>query len=392
MSLGNLALTGLFPVRGGEVPRAKLELVRCAEGCGLVQLRETYNLAAMYGMDYGYRSGLNAGMVKHLHALIGAIQLVVELRPGDLVVDIGSNDGTSLAAYPSDVRRVGVDPTGVKFKEYYRPGIELIPDFFSATRLQKLVGDQKAKIVTSFSMFYDLEDPLAFMKEVAGALADDGVWMMEQSYLPAMLHANAYDTICHEHLEYYALRQIEWMASRCGLEVVSAEESSTNGGSSIVLLAKSARPCNGRLVVAPNVAEMRTAEVMLDLQAPHLYEAFRLRSRAASDAIEGFLRYAKSAGLRVCGLGASTKGNVLLQMIPGVHDLISAIGDVNPDKWGCVTPGTQIPIRSEDAVLAENPDFLIVLPWHFRAGFLEKAKFKGHRLVFPLPQLEVVQL
>ena len=389
MSLGDYALTGMFPKPGIRIPEAPLRLMRCLGECGLVQLADTYDLAAMYGMDYGYRSGLNAGMVAHLKTLAEQAVSFRPLKDGELVVDIGANDGTTLAGFPKTARRLGVDPTGVKFRQFYEPGIELIPDFFSGAKVKETIGKQRAAIVTSFSMFYDLEDPSAFMREVFDILADDGVWMMEQSYLQAMMRNNAFDTNCHEHLEYYGLRQIDWMAKRAGLQVLSVWETPTNGGSFVVLLAKQGAP---HWLQSSDVTRMLDAESANGLRCPGPYEAFRLRAEAASRCLEEFLRNAKKDRKLVYGLGASTKGNVLLQSIPGIADLIFAIGDVNPDKWGCTTPGTGIPIVPEEAALADNPDFLVVLPWHFRNGFLKNPKFAGRKLVFPLPQLEIVQL
>src|SRR5450759_3424359 len=218
LDLGEQMLTGVFPrEKGTKVTIGPLHLVKCMGGdsvCGLVQLEHSYDLGEMYGENYGYRSGLNASMVAHLRGKVKTILGQVALREDDLVIDIGSNDSTTLQAYPSSGRvLVGVDPTAVKFHSYYPPHIQLIPDFFSAALVKARFPGQKAKVVTSFSMFYDLEDPMGFMQQVYDVLADDGVWVFEQSYMPTMLDTNSYDTVCHEHLEFYALRQSKWMAS-----------------------------------------------------------------------------------------------------------------------------------------------------------------------------------
>ncbi|WP_363926964.1 methyltransferase domain-containing protein, partial [Polynucleobacter sp. 39-46-10] len=210
MLLENQALTGVFPkTKTEKVTSGAVELVKCtsSNGCGLVQLRQSYDLSEMYGLNYGYRSGLNASMVKHLHSKVANILGMNLLQKGDLIIDIGSNDATTLRAYPqSEYDLVGIDPTGLKFSEYYPKEILLIPEFFSADAVAKALGGKRAKVITSFSMFYDLEDPIAFAKEIEGALADDGIWIFEQSYLPAMLRTNSFDTICHEHLEFYAVK------------------------------------------------------------------------------------------------------------------------------------------------------------------------------------------
>ena len=249
LDLGEQVLTGVFPRnKRASVTSGPLRLVKCTGGdhvCGLLQLEHTYDLAEMYGLNYGYRSGLNASMVAHLRRKVDRIRANVELTPGDLVVDIGSNDSTTLQAYPdSGLTLVGIDPTGVKFHSFYPPHVQLISEFFSAALIKDRFQDRKARVVTSFSMFYDLEDPLAFMRDVHDVLADDGIWVFEQSYMPTMLATNSFDTVCHEHLEYYALRQIKWMADRVGFRIVDVEFNDVNGGSFSVTVRK--RGSDGR--------------------------------------------------------------------------------------------------------------------------------------------------
>jgi NDP-4-keto-2,6-dideoxyhexose 3-C-methyltransferase len=248
LDLGNQVLTGIFPkTREQQIESMPLRLVKCAEQsdsdpnlhCGLLQLQHTGDLSQFYGENYGYRSGLNASMVNHLRAKVQSILRLTQPQAGDLVIDIGSNDSTTLQAYPSEgLQLVGVDPTGIKFKNYYPSHIGLIPDFFSAEKVRSILGPKKAKIITSFSMFYDLEDPLGFMKQIYKVLADDGVWVFEQSYMPKMLDQLSYDTVCHEHLEYYGLRQIQWMAQKVGLTILDVEFNDINGGSFSVTVAK----------------------------------------------------------------------------------------------------------------------------------------------------------
>jgi NDP-4-keto-2,6-dideoxyhexose 3-C-methyltransferase len=391
LNLGEQMLTGVFPTsRDQQVTRGPLQLAKCIgeEGCcGLVQLRHSYDLAEMYGLNYGYRSGLNASMVRHLHAKVAKIRQHVALAPGDLVVDIGSNDSTTLQAYPADLLLVGIDPTGVKFRSYYPERIRLIADFFSAAALERELPGRKAKVVTSFSMFYDLEDPLAFMRQVHDVLDDDGVWVFEQSYLPSMLATNSYDTACHEHLEYYALKQIRWMADRVGFTIVDVEFNDINGGS-FSITARKRRP-GGETPAAVEAILAREAGDGLDTLAP--FEAFAGRVEASRAALLEFVDGERARGRRIAALGASTKGNVLLQYC-GMHPgRIEAVGEVNAEKFGALTPGTWLPIVPEDDLLASRPDFLLILPWHFRKTFLQAPKFKGRRLVFPLPVLEVVE-
>lgn len=392
LDLGEQMLTGVFPrSRDAQVTVGPLQLVKCMTvgGCGLVQLAHSYDLGEMYGDCYGYRSGLNASMVAHLHAKVARLLQRVALRPGDLVVDVGSNDGTTLAAYPEDAGAdlLGIDPTAAKFRRFYKAHVDLCADFFSAATLQALRPGKPVRILTSFSMFYDLETPMAFMQGVHDVLADDGVWVFEQSYMPTMLAALSYDTVCHEHLEYYALRQIKWMADRVGFTLVDVEFNDVNGGSFSVTAVKSIAGMRESGDVARILAQ--EAATGLDSLAP--FEDFATRTAASRAGLRAFFADARAHKKTVAALGASTKGNVLLQYCNVSTDDIAAVGEVNQDKFGALTPGTWLPIRPEAEVLAGNYDYLLVLPWHFRRHFMSNPIYAGCRLVFPLPHLEVVE-
>ena len=387
LDLGQQMLTGVFPrAKNANITMGPLRLVKCVGGdevCGLLQLQHSYDLREMYGENYGYRSGLNASMVAHLHNKVKRILGQVQLNKGDLVVDIGSNDSTTLQAYPAGPICVGIDPTGIKFSNYYPTHIQLIPDFFSAAVLRERFPGKQAKVITSFSMLYDLEDPISFMREVHDVLADDGVWMFEQSYMPTMLETNSYDTVCHEHLEFYALRQIKWMADRVGFRILDVEFNGVNGGSFSITASKA----GGDPSVCPSVQKIldREREMGLDTLVP--YQAFAERvAKSKSDMLD-FIATARTEGKTVAALGASTKGNVLLQYCSLTGKDISYIGEVNSDKFGSYTPGTWIPIIPETELLAMQPHYLIVLPWHFRRLFEENTKYSNFRLVFPLPEL-----
>lgn len=393
LDLGEQMLTGVFPrEKNARVTTGPLRLVKCTgsdEACGLVQMEHSYDLSEMYGENYGYRSGLNASMVAHLHGKVRKILNQVELRAGDLVVDIGSNDSTTLQAYPSvGPLLVGIDPTGVKFHSYYPEHIALIPDFFSAALLKERFPGKKARIVTSFSMFYDLENPMAFMQEVHEVLADDGVWVFEQSYMPTMIETNSYDTVCHEHLEFYALRQIKWMADRVGFKIIDVEFNDVNGGSFSMTVAKAL----GNEAVLPAVQKILDDERQKGFDTLVPYQAFAERAANAKRDLLAFIRAAHAEGKTVAALGASTKGNVLLQYCGMTENEISFVGEVNAEKFGCFTPGTWIPIIPETELLAREPDYVVVLPWHFRRFFVENKKFSGMNLVFPLPQIEIVKI
>jgi hypothetical protein len=265
LDLGEQVLTGIFPKsKNEEITRGPLRLVKCTGSgnvCGLLQLEHSYDLGEMYGENYGYRSGLNSSMVTHLKNKINKLLSMVSLEENDLIIDIGSNDSTTLQTYSKqdNLNLVGVDPTGIKFKEYYPDHIKLIPDFFSSSLIKEKFPDKKAKIVTSFSMFYDLEEPLKFMQDIYDILHDEGVWVFEQSYMPAMLEMNSYDTVCHEHLEFYALQQIKWMADKIGFKIIDVELNDINGGSFSIMVAKMA----SKRIQSPSVNEILEEEVII---------------------------------------------------------------------------------------------------------------------------------
>lgn len=392
LDLGNQSLTGVFPRSADEpITSGPLELVKChgETSCGLVQLRHSYDSAEMYGAGYGYRSSLNRSMVEHLQATVERLRSRVSLRSGDLVLDIGSNDGTLLSFYPADVVSVGMDPTAANFREFYLPHIEVLPEFFSATAFTARFAAGKVKIVTSMAMFYDLDEPIQFVEQVAEILSDDGVWHFEQSYLPAMLAQNAYDTVCHEHVEYYALKQIKWMTDRCGLKIVDIQVNDVNGGSFAVTVAKRSSHLRENAAL---VESMLRAEEDQQLHTLKPYDLFRERVCHHRHGLLALLTDLAKTGAKVLGYGASTKGNVVLQFCGITAGQIPAIAEVNPDKFGRFTPGTRIPIISEAEAHAMKPDYFLVLPWHFRKNLVQReAAFlqRGGRMIFPLPEIEI---
>jgi NDP-4-keto-2,6-dideoxyhexose 3-C-methyltransferase len=391
LDLGIQALTGVFPKSRTEaVTSGPLKLVKCIGGsdiCGLLQLQHSYDLKEMYGDNYGYRSGLNASMVTHLHRKVRKILERVKLENDPLILDIGSNDSTTLQAYPNHgCTLVGIDPTGSKFAAYYPAHIGLIPDFFSAEAVRQRFGNRRAAAITSIAMFYDLEEPLKFMTDICEVLAPEGIWVFEQSYMPSMLAGTSYDTVCHEHLEHYSLKQIKWMADKVGLKVIDVELNDINGGSFSVTAAK----VGSRHAVSSTVDAVLDKERKQNLDELRPYLEFADRVGRSRELLLQFIDATIQSGKSVSALGASTKGNVILQYCGISESRIPQIGDVNKDKFGSFTPGTLIPIVSEDDALNLKPDYLIVLPWHFRQFFENNPKFADRKLVFPLPFIEIV--
>jgi hypothetical protein len=391
LSLGHQTLTGVFPKDvDTEITSGPLDLVWCRK-CGLLQLGHSYDLTEMYGDNYGYRSGLNKSMVSHLSNKMHVLESFVNLKAGDVVLDIGSNDATSLKAYKTEkIRKIGIDPTGNKFKEYYTENIKLLVDFFTSANYRK-IESQKAKIVTSIAMFYDLESPINFAKDVESILDDDGIWHFEQSYMPSMLRMNSYDTICHEHLEFYSLSVIKYILEKADLKIIDVVMNAVNGGSFAVTACKSGN--NSLLSNRIVVDWLLTQETRMGIDSYAPYKDFEEKVYGHRQDLIRLIRGLKSDGKKILGYGASTKGNVLLQFCDFTAKDISAIAEVNPDKYGCFTPGTNIPIISENEALNMKPDYYLVLPWHFKEGILrreEKFLKSGGKFIFPLPEIEII--
>ncbi len=392
VDLGEQYLTGVFPRTASEVvSHGPLRLIWC-DRCHLVQLDHSYDAGEMYGDNYGYRSGLNRSMVEHLSNKCHTLERVAGLKGGDLVIDIGSNDGTLLKSYQtSSLRKVGVDPTAGKFRQYYEGDAELVVDFFSRDRVMNALGQEaRAKLITSIAMFYDLESPRSFIGDIRDTLTDDGLWHFEQSYMPSMLRLNSYDTICHEHLEFYSFTVVREMLEAEGMKVVDVWMNAVNGGSFAVTAARRQSRHPEATAIASWIMQR---EAHLGLGNPAVYRDFERRIWEHRQELRSLVHALTRAGKRIIGCGASTKGNVILQFCGLGVDDIAAISDVNEDKWGRYTPGTGIPIVSEVDGRAMRPDYMLVLPWHFKDGIVQREREfleRGGRLIFPLPEIEIV--
>jgi hypothetical protein len=390
LDLGDQALTGVFPRSAAEhVGESPLELVWC-RACTLLQLAHSHDPSEMYGENYGYRSGLNNSMAQHLARKARALEKVVQLKPGDVVLDIGSNDGTLLGSYTTDpIRRIGIDPTADRFADFYPSHVEAAPEFFSATAFQR-ISDQPARVITSVAMFYDLENPIAFARDVSDCLAEDGVWHFEQSYMPSMLRSTAYDTVCHEHLEYYSLATVRQILDHAGFKLLDVRFNRVNGGSFAVTATRATSS------LAPQRALIDwffAQEERVGLGTPAPFRQFEERVFQHRLDFTELVRTLRATGARLMGYGASTKGNVLLQFCGFTPDDIEAIAEVNSDKFDRVTPGSCIPIISEGEMRDRKPDYLVVFPWHFRDAIIKREEAylqDGGRLIFPLPEIEIV--
>jgi hypothetical protein len=384
-SLGKQAFTGIFPKYKNEtIPSGELSLVYC-DSCNLLQLENSFNKKKLYGDNYGYMSSLNSSMTFHLSTKANLLKKY-NLINGDLIIDIGSNDGTFLSFFENKFNLIGIDPTIKKFKKNYRKDIIKVANFFSKNALAPYMK-KKAKLITSIAMFYDLEDPIKFVEEVYELLDIDGIWHLELSYMPLMIKNLSYDTICHEHLEYYSLNSIKYIFDKVGFSIIDIQLNVINGGSFALTLSKN-KNSNNKVV-----EWLLNQESKDNINNISTFKKFFLKISKQKKDLKNLLENLIDMKKKVYGYGASTKGNVILQFSNINSKLLPLIGEVNPFKFNRYTPGTKIKIVSEAAIKKNKPDYLLVLPWHFKDFIVKKEKRyldSGGKLIFPLPQIEII--
>ncbi|MBI4353363.1 MAG: class I SAM-dependent methyltransferase [Candidatus Omnitrophica bacterium] len=397
IDLGEQYLQGSFVKPGKKSPpmrKIPVRLVRCdatkdEKACGLLQMLHTVPPEVLYS-TYWYRSGTNRTMREHLEGIAKEASELVG-KGNAKVLDIGCNDGTLLRSYPKAFVKFGVDPSEITAG--IDGDIRVIRDLFPSPELTKETKGEKFDIITAIAMFYDLEDPVSFVRDVKENLAPEGVWVFEMSYMPLMLKMNSYDTICHEHLEYYSLAVIETILKKAGMKLVRVGLNDINGGS---IRCYAAHVDNFKFTKPEFLEEikaLRQEEFDLELDTDKPYRDFQRRIDAHREELVKLLKELKRKGKKVHVYGASTKGNTILQFCGINHSTIDCAADRNPDKHGALTLGTDIPIVSEEESRAMKPDYYLALPWHFRKEFIERERetlAKGIRMIFPLPKVEVV--
>ena len=371
-----------------------LEIVRCEgkTGCGLVQLKHTISPDVLY-TRYGYRSGTNEIMRANLRDIVQNIERMIDLKDGDTILDIGCNDGTLLESYNNKkLDRLGIDPADNIIKGAIEKGLEIIDNYFSYEVFSTVRPHKKARVITSIAMFYDLEDPQKFVRDIKESLTDDGIWVIELSYLPFMLKKNSFDTICHEHLEYYSLRQMEWMFEKVGFYVQKVELNDVNGGS-FRLYIRNIGHGKSTKIDQENIDKIRAEEKGMKLDSDATYQSFRKSVSSIKEDLKKIINDLINNDKKIYIYGASTKGNTILQYCNINNQITPKAADRNPDKWGKFTLGTDIPIISEQQARDEKPDYFLVLPWHFLDGFLKREKEflkRGGKFIIPLPEVRII--
>ena len=385
-NLGNLVYTGIFPKnKNTKVPSGNLSLIHCRK-CKLLQLENNFNSKIMYGSNYGYMSSLNSSMEKHLKTKSKNLIKTYKLNKNKNILDIGSNDGTFLKYFSNKNNLFACDPTIFKFKKHYKKNIKLIPKFFSSNHFKS----KKFNLISSIAMFYDLPNPLKFAKDVKSILDDNGIWHIELSYMPLMLNMNSYDTICHEHLEYYSLTSLKYMMDMIDLKIISISFNDINGGSIAMDIARKSSYYNE---ASSKIKSILKNEKKKRYNEINTQKKFYLNCKHNKTLLINLLKKLKKNNKKVYGYGASTKGNVVLQYCKITDKLINKIVEINKFKYNKYTPGTKIKIISEREAKLIKPDYYLVLPWHFKKNIIQREKKylkKGGKLIFPLPKIQIV--
>jgi hypothetical protein len=393
MSLGKQYVTNFVDSPDQQGEPIPLELDLCND-CKLLQLRHTTPPELMY-RQYWYKSGISTTMVAALSDITDKAEKLIPLRDGDMVLDTGPNDGTLLRSYRhKNLKLVGFEPAKNLAPLAAVGTTKIVNDYWNYKAFQREFGDAKAKIITSIAMFYDLEDPNGFVRDIAQALDKEGLWIIQMCYLPSMLAVNAFDNICHEHLQYYSLLSLKNLLSRHRMTIFDVELNDVNGGSYCCYIKHDAatgiKPFPG---ADKRIKDLEAEERKLGLDNSKVYKEFTDRVSMIREQVRGFLQEETAKGKIIYIYGASTKGNVLLQYFDLDTKLIKAATDKNPDKWGKKTVGTMIPIVSIDQYRRDRPDYLLVLPWHFDEEIpLQEIEFlkQGGKMIFPLPQFRIV--
>lgn len=400
-SLGELYVSDF--IGDGYDPRYdKIEMKLFLTEDGNVRLGQAAPLEAMYG-KYWYRSGTNASMKEELKSIVDSILRVKKLKENDVWLDIACNDGTLLSFVPQSFIRIGIDPAEDSYQQESKKHADIIvQDFFSAKAYhQTKYGNLKPKVITSIAMFYDLAEPDIFIKDVGEILDDDGVWVLQLSYTPLMLEQLAFDNFCHEHIFYYSLFNLKDLLDKNGFKIMDCQLNDTNGGSFRVYAVKKKSDVKTfgtqpyRDVCSFRVNSLLAYEKTLQLDRVETWLDFYERIKNLKVQTVSFIKAKKAEGKSVWGYGASTKGNTLLQYFGLDNTLIDGIAERSIYKFGLKTVGTNIPIYSEDEMRKAQPDYLLILPWHFINEFYHREidyLLRGGKFIVPCPKFEIIQM
>ncbi len=390
-SLGSLNYSGKFPKKKSiNVPQNQINLVKCKK-CHLVQLDRKFNPKYLYNLDYGYRSGINTTMKNHLSNISIKLSKLTNLNQNDHVLDIASNDGTLLNSYKKkNIVKVGIDPIINKFIRFYNNIDYKINSFFNIKAIKSKGIKNKFKIITACAVFYDVDKPNIFLKDISNLLDQkNGIFYLEFQDLYSIIKYNLFDTICHEHLEYYSLSVILSMLKKNNLKLIKVSRNNINGGSLGLYISHIK---SGYKLAKKNLEKNLNLEKKIKIKELTTYKRFFLKILRIKRRLKKLISHILQNKKIIHGYGASTKGNILLQFFNITNEEIKYIADRNPEKVNLYTPGTKIKIISEKNSRKMQPDYYLVLPWHFKNEILireKKIRKKGTKFIFPLPRFEI---
>tara|TARA_A100001011_G_scaffold399522_1_gene508574 strand:+ start:158 stop:1414 length:1257 start_codon:yes stop_codon:yes gene_type:complete len=384
VKIGKQPLSGFFyPRKQKNLIKYSLDLYECTE-CKLVQLNNYANTKKMYGGHYGYKTSVSKMMVTHLLEKVKRLEKYNLIKRGNNILDIGSNDASFLKLLGKKYNLYGIDPSAEKFRREYK-GMKLITDFFSKKNIQKNIKNKNIKfdLISSFAIFYDVEDPNSFCQDIEKLLKDDGIWICEFSYLPLMLKNLTFDQICHEHVMYYTFGVFEKILINNGLKVINIRLNEINGGSIEVMITKekSIRKQETKSIKKIKVDERKITT-----------KAFKNFSKRIIKVKNDLVRFIKK-NYPIVGYGASTKGNIVLNYCNIKSDQMPYICDANKKKFGKFTPGTNIKITSKSQMRFLRPKYVLVLIWSFRTEIIKQELDyikKGGNLIFHLPRFHII--
>lgn len=387
ISLGDIHISTFVDTNDEDIPKVPITLMECID-CGLVQLLHTVDPEVMYA-NYWYQSGLNNSMVIALRDIVSEIQKRIKLIKNDIVVDIGANDGTMLAFYPTGIFTVAFEPSDLAHLAYTKCTLT-INNFFNAADYLAVIS-KPAKVITAIAMFYDLEDPHIFLEDIKKILAKDGIFVIQMMDFMSMVRYNDFPNLCHEHLEYYTLKVLKDLLEQHGLEILDVELNGVNGGSMRTYIQHK----DGPYEIQESVINILAEEADFFNAIGDIEKYFRKNIESVREKVLEEIHFMHEMGNTIAVLGASTKGNTVLQYFGLTDKDIIHAAEINQDKFGKRTVGSNIPIISQEESLRLNPDAYLVLPWSFIDNFIQKFETylkNGGTFIVHLPEPRVITM
>lgn len=393
LSLGEQYVTDFVDKPEDTINKGPLTLVLCDSslgGCGLLQLKHTFNHDALY-KKYWYKSGISTSMVSALKEVVESVTSIIKLEKNDVVLDIGSNDGTLLKQYDDNLIKIGFEPSNL-WELGINKNTKIVNDYFGSDKFLNVSNNKKAKIITAIAMFYDLEDPNKFVYDLKKCLDENGIIVIQMNYLGLMLKNNTFDNISHEHLEYYSLKTLNYLLKKYDLEIFDVILNDVNGGSFRVYIKN-----KGSVITSLNgydrVKTQIDYEEKLGMDKKEVYAEFAERIVSIKEKLLSILESEKAKGKKIFIYGASTRGLVILQFVGIDEKLISLATDKNKDKWGKYIAGTKIKIIPIDEYRIQSPDYLFVLPYHFINEIMNQEDVyikNGGKLIVAIPEVKII--